>query len=161
LFAIGLVLTTLTFGGKFMLLGVGLDLHSFIFGVMSLMVGFQMIINGVITDLYAIRHKLKMDDKVARALTPKVLKALLAAGAVSFLLGVGLSLASAWAWAREGFGAYLDTRGVISALFFTFFGLQVVFSSLISLVFQREYRRQQVSSGPHPAGKGRLGQGDR
>ncbi len=121
------------------------------------MVGFQLIINGVITDLYAIRHKLKMDDKVARSLTPKVLKTLLAAGAVSFLLGVGLSLASVWAWGREGYGAYLDTRGVISALFFTFFGLQAVFSSLISLVFQREYRRQQVSSGPLPAGKGRLG----
>ncbi len=144
LFVFGLVLSVLTFSGEFRLFGVGLDVHSFIFGVMSLMLGFQLMINGVVTDLYAIRYKLKKDDPVARAFTPRVLKALLAAGAVSFAFGVALSAASVWGWASEGFGAYLDTRKVISALFFTFFGVQAVFSSLISLVFQREYGRQSM-----------------
>ena len=147
LFLMGLALAALTYGGQFNVMGVGLDLHSFIFGVMSLMAGFQLIINGVVIDMYAIRHKLKMDDPVARAFSPKVIKALLATGVLSFLLGAVLSLASVWSWGVEGFGAYLDTRKVISALFFTFFGLQAVFSSLISLVFQREYGRHSVNSG--------------
>jgi glycosyltransferase involved in cell wall biosynthesis len=142
LFTFGLVISALTFSGEFRVLGVALDIHSFIFGVMSLMVGFQMMVNGIVIDLYAIRHKLKKDDSLARAFTPKRIKSVIGAATISFVFGVILSLASVWSWGSEGFGAYFDTRKVISALFFTFFGLQGIFSGLISLVFQREYARQ-------------------
>jgi len=142
LLLLGMVISALTFRKPFEAFGVRLDIHSFIFGVMSFIIGFQLMINGIIVDLYAIRHKFKKEDRLVKALNLRTLKYLLCAGVVSFIIGAGISVDSVISWVKQGFGYYFETRKVITALFFTFFGLQMIFSALAGYIFVREYLKK-------------------
>ena len=132
-----------------------LDLGSFISGisgisgVMSIIFGFQLIINGVVADLSP--HGTGSGLKRTRALATQAVRCRSCLICSRPALECSLCLVMV---GRRFWRISLETRKVISALFFTFFGLQALFSSLISLVFQREYRRRSAKGAEMPGKDG-------
>jgi glycosyltransferase involved in cell wall biosynthesis len=139
---IGLIVFLLTLQGQFTISNnIILDLHAFIFGAMTLLVGFQIIIQGVILDLYAIRHKYKKQDKIANLLLGKFFRWLFLGGIIILIIGLIITIKETFIWVSSGFGPYFDTRKVIISLLFNLFGLQLIFSALLGRVFAREIRK--------------------
>jgi len=136
---IGLVFFLLTASGDFYMAdNIVFGIHTFIFSVMIFLVGFQIIIQGVILNLYAVKHGYKKPDIISKIFKPLFFKWLFILGLVILIAGVTMAVKSAFIWVTSGFQPYFETRQVIIALLFNFLGLQLIFSSLLGLVFVRE-----------------------
>jgi hypothetical protein len=139
---IGLVLFLITLLGPITILkNIQLNTHTFIFGVMAFLVGFQIIIQGAILDLYAVKYRYKKYDKISNMFQRGFFKWLFLVGAIILMAGVVMSIHSAIIWISSGFAYYFETRRVIISLLFNLFGLQLIFSSLLGRVFAREIQK--------------------
>jgi glycosyltransferase involved in cell wall biosynthesis len=129
---IGLIFFFLTSAGDFYLTGnVVLGVHAFIFSVMAFLVGSQIIIQGVIMDLYAVRQKYKKPDIIFTVFHPSFFRGLLALGLIIAAVGLVLAVQEVWTWISGGFQPYFETRRAATILLLNLFGLQLIFSSLI------------------------------
>ncbi|MDI6787834.1 MAG: glycosyltransferase family 2 protein [Planctomycetota bacterium] len=141
---IGLALFLLTLTGPITIFNnIRLDIHTFIFGVMAFLIGFQIIIQGVILDLYAVRHKYKRYDRISGLFKRRLFRWLFMLGVIIFIAGVVMSFYSAVAWVKSGFSYYFETRMVVFSLLLNLFGLQLIFSSLLGRVFTQEIQEEK------------------
>ena len=139
---IGSALFILTASGDFRVSeNIILSIHTFIFSVMIFLVGFQIIIQGVILDLYAVKHRYKKPDIVFTVFRPLFFKCLFILGLIILTAGIIIAVKAAFIWANSGFQPYFETRKAVMALLLNLFGLQLIFSSLIGRVFVREIKK--------------------
>ena len=135
---IGSVFFLLTVSGDFHAAdNIVLGIHTFIFSVMIFLVGFQIVFQGVILDLYAVKHGYKNPDMVCAIFQSFFFKCLFILGFIILIIGLIITVKAVFIWVGSGFQPYFETRKSIIALLLNLFGLQLIFSSLLGRVFIR------------------------
>jgi glycosyltransferase involved in cell wall biosynthesis len=113
--------------------GVTFDAHTLLFASVFVLCGYQSILFAVFTKTFAIREGLMPEDpRMMRFFGVVTLETGLVAGAVAFVVGVGLLIAAIAQWYSVGFGLldYRQTmRWVIPGATLTALGFQTVLSS--------------------------------
>jgi hypothetical protein len=105
LMAAGLALFLLVLPRPFPLFGIVLDVHTLLAAGGFIIIGYQAIVFGVLTKIFAITEGLLPEDpQLNRAFRHVTLETGLAAGALQILLGAGGALAALWHWRSTGFG---------------------------------------------------------
>jgi hypothetical protein len=108
---------------------------------MGIIVGFQIILYGLLVEIYGVKNKFKKEDffiKGARRISYRILFVF---GFLIMAFGIGESIYLTYNWAHGGFGYYFNTRNVFHAIFFVLIGIQILFSSLIGSIFIKDYLR--------------------
>jgi glycosyltransferase involved in cell wall biosynthesis len=112
---------------------VALDIHTLLYAVMAVLVGFQAVIFAVFTKTFAITNKLMPEDsRLARLYRYFTLETGLAVGAVLMLAGAATGFYSLIRWDLQDFGPIDPTRMVrLVAVTMTLFtlGVQISLSS--------------------------------
>ena len=134
---VGLILTGLLLAGLvFAGIRIGeavLDAHSLLFASLFVILGYQSLLFGALTKVFAFGEKLMpMDERSRRLFQVFTLEKGVILGALVFLAGAFLLAASVWQWWAADFGRldYSETmRWVIPGVTFAALGCQTVFGS--------------------------------
>ena len=110
-----------------------LDVHTLLYAVVAVLLGFQAVVFSVFTKVFAISEGLlPPDPRMDRVFRYVTLEAGLAVGVLLILLGLGGSVAAVQQWGAGGFGPLqpsVTLRTVLPAMLAIMLGSQVVFSS--------------------------------
>ncbi len=113
--------------------GIRFDVHTLLFASIAIICGYQAVLFAVMSKTFAIREGLMPEDtRLTRMYRWFNLETGLIAGALSFLLGLGLLGTAIWQWSSRDFGPldYSQTmRIVIPGATLTMIGFQTVLSS--------------------------------
>jgi glycosyltransferase involved in cell wall biosynthesis len=130
----GTVLALWLFPGSRRIAGVELDIHTLLYAVVAVLVGFQAVLFALFAKVFAITAGLLPEDarlkKLFRVFT---LEVGLAAGVLLFIAGLACALYSTLLWNAHGFGPMdpvVLMRVVAAALALILLGVQVTLSSL-------------------------------
>jgi glycosyltransferase involved in cell wall biosynthesis len=128
----GLVLALLVFA-NIRIGGAVFDAHTLLFASLFLIMGYQSLLFGAFTKVFAIGERLMpMDDKARRLFRIFTLERGAVFGVLVFLAGVGLLAGAVYRWWAAGFGPldYSETmRRVIPGVTFAALGFQTVLGS--------------------------------
>lgn len=129
LLAIGLVLMGMLLVGPIRFGSIVFGMHTTMIAAMLALVGFQGVVFGVATKLYALAHKFTMPDVVVEmVLRPGIRKTLAFLGAASVIMGFAVGWQLVAAWAQEGFGSFTRTQEAELVSFLVVFGFQLLLS---------------------------------
>ena len=113
--------------------GITLDVHTFLYAAMAIIIGYQTVIFAVFTKVFAITEGLLPEDpRLATLFRYIKLETGILAGALFLIGGLGLSLYALSFWSATDFGPLDPTRTlrlVIPAITLIALGLQTVLSS--------------------------------
>jgi hypothetical protein len=133
LMALGLLLGSILVGGPLRVGGTTLDVHSLLFSAAFLVIGFQAVLFGVFTRVFAVTHGLlPTRSRLARAASLVTLEVGLIVGALLFLAGVAGSARALGFWSRGHFGDLdprVTLRLVIPSVTAMIVGLQAILAS--------------------------------
>jgi len=133
LMLLGLVFTVRILLGPLIILGTSFDIHTMLYSAIAIILGYQAIIFAVFTKVFAIGEGLlPKDSKLDNLLRYIKLEVGLLTGALSLLLGAGMSIVAFINWRARSFGPLdprLTFRIVIPAVLFLILGTQTIFSS--------------------------------
>ena len=114
--------------------GAELDIHTLLFAVVAVLVGFQTVLFALFAKIFAITTGLLPEDpRLTKLFRVFTLEVGLVIGLVTLAAGLGLSLYSMFLWNAHGFGPMNPVslmRVVASALALILLGVQVTLSSL-------------------------------
>ena len=129
----GAVLFALLIPGPLHLGWGTLDIHSLLAGATFIVIGYQAVVFGVLTKVFAITEGLLPEDRqLARAFRHVTLETGLAAGALLAVLGLAGAFATVWHWRAAGYGtlqAEATMRVFIPSMTLWMIGTQTVFAS--------------------------------
>lgn len=129
----GLLIFALLLPGAYRLGRVELDIHTLLAGAGFIVIGYQAVVFGVLTKIFAITEGLLPEDpQLSRAFRYVTLETGLVAGALQILAGVGGAVAALWHWRSVGFGnleASQTMRVFIPAITACITGSQTVLAS--------------------------------
>jgi glycosyltransferase involved in cell wall biosynthesis len=112
---------------------VFLDIHTLLYAVGAILIGFQAVLFSVFTKIFGITGGLLPEDpRMARAFRIFKLEHGLVGGATLIIIGLGIALYSLLLWNRTGFGPMnpvLLVRLVSMAMVTIILGVEIVFSS--------------------------------
>ncbi len=133
LMLLGLVGCVILLPGRRVFHGIGFDVHTLLYALASVLLGFQLIAFATFTKVFAITEGLLPEDpRLRRVFGWVTLETGLIVGCLLIILGLGGSIFAVSSWARESFGA-LDTertlRIVMPSVFALTMGVQITFSS--------------------------------
>lgn len=124
--------------------GVAFDAHTLLFGSLFMLMGYQSVLFGVFTKIFAISERLVPDDpRLSKLIKVVTLERCLVGSAIVFLAGLALLLAAVFHWRAIQFG-HLDygatMRIVIPGVTFAALGFQTVLSSFFISVLGMKHR---------------------
>jgi glycosyltransferase involved in cell wall biosynthesis len=130
--ALGAVLILLLAGGPRELFGRTWDFHVLLFGALSLILGYNLVLFDIFAKVFAMGVGFAEPRRWLSWLTRvfSLEKGLLAGGAV-FLLGLGLEVKIVYDWASHGYGALMAVRGVVIGMTAMLLGAQTLFASFV------------------------------
>jgi glycosyltransferase involved in cell wall biosynthesis len=133
LVVIGLIGSVLLLPGRRVFHGIGFDVHTLLYALVAVLLGFQLIAFAAFTKVFAITEGLLPEDpRLKRVFRWVTLETGLLVGALLTLLGLAGSIFAVSGWARGSFGA-LDAertlRIVMPSVFALTIGVQITFSS--------------------------------
>ncbi len=143
-FFVGLIVSLLLLRGPLEIAGVGFDIHTLLVAGFACLLGYQLIVFGVFTKIYAIAegfhppHKL-LGDKPQWHLEHGVL-----AGLALGVAGLSMLVMAAWDWQQADLGALdprVTMRQVIPAVVLMMLGAQTVFASFFFGIIGLRRRR--------------------
>ncbi len=106
-------------------------LHSFIFGGVITIIGFQIISTGVYLKVYGVIHGVGNKEGLTRKfLDYHSLEIELFSGILLFIIGLLLGLNVVYKWASTGFGGLFEIESAMVSLVMASIGLQVIFLAL-------------------------------
>lgn len=113
--------------------GITLDVHTFLYAAMAIVIGYQAVIFAVFTKVFAITEGLLPEDPRLKTLFNYIkLETGIVAGALLLVVGIGLSIYALSFWSSTSFGPLDPSRTlrlVIPAVTAIALGLQTVLSS--------------------------------
>ena len=113
--------------------GITLDVHTFLYAAMAIVIGYQTVIFAVFTKVFAITEGLLPEDPKLKAMFRHVkLETGILAAVLLFVAGIGLSVYALSFWSATSFGPLDPSRTlrlVIPAVTLIALGLQTVLSS--------------------------------
>lgn len=131
--------------GAKMVGSVRFDVHTLLYALMAVLLGFQLVAFGVFTKVFAISEGLLPDDprfkKASRYIT---LETGLVTGVLLVMLGLGGSIFAVSGWAKGGFGSLNPEhtlRVVMPSVFALTLGVQVVFNSFFLSILALSRRK--------------------
>jgi glycosyltransferase involved in cell wall biosynthesis len=117
-------------GPRRLSVGVTLDLHTMIFGVMFTLLGAQILSIGAFAKVFSYAERFDRGGiSLKRALKRVTLEMGLLAGGMIFAAGLAGCLWIAWRWAESGFGLLYEIRWVLFWSMWLFLGVQIIFAS--------------------------------
>jgi glycosyltransferase involved in cell wall biosynthesis len=141
LFFIGLLLIGLLLGGPIRVPAgnIGLDIHPMILGNLLVILGFQIIILGVFTKVFAVLHGINKAGRFTKIfLKYNSLEYELLLGVILFSIGLLVDIKIILSWIESGFGELAELRSAILASTLMFLGVQLIFSALFLSVLLLE-----------------------
>lgn len=113
--------------------GITLDVHTFLYAAIAIVIGYQTVIFAIFTKVFAITEGLLPEDPRLKTLFRYIkLETGILAGALLFVAGIGLSIYALDLWSSTSFGPLDPSRTlrlVIPAVTLIALGLQTVLSS--------------------------------
>ncbi|HEU4833349.1 MAG TPA: glycosyltransferase family 2 protein [Pyrinomonadaceae bacterium] len=113
--------------------GITLDVHTFLYAAMAIVIGYQTVIFAIFTKVFAITEGLLPEDPRLKTLFNYIrLETGIVAGALLLVAGIGLSIYALSFWGAHSFGTLDPSRTlrlVIPAVTLIALGLQTVLSS--------------------------------
>jgi len=113
--------------------GITLDVHTFLYAAIAIVIGYQTVIFAIFTKVFAITEGLLPEDPRLKSLFNYIkLETGILAGALLLVAGIGLSVYALSFWSATSFGPLDPSRTlrlVIPAVTLIALGLQTVLSS--------------------------------
>jgi hypothetical protein len=133
---VGALLMLLLAGGPRELFGRTWDFHVLLFGALSLILGYNLVLFDVFAKVFAMGVGFAEPKRWLRSLTHAFsLEKGLIGGAVLLLAGLGLEVKIVYDWASHGYGAMMAVRGIVIGMTAMVLGAQTIFASfLVSLM---------------------------
>ena len=139
LIALGLAGMLWLFHGPRQIYGVHLDIHTFLYAAMLVLIGFQAVSFAVFSKVFAISEGLLPEDaRLNRLFQYITLETGLLVGALLIVLGLGASIYAVRTWEEASFGPLQPAqtlRTVIPAVLMLVLGCQIILSSFLLSVF--------------------------
>jgi glycosyltransferase involved in cell wall biosynthesis len=133
LMLVGAVLSGWLMLGPRVVEGVTLDVHTFLYAALAIVIGYQTVTFAVFTKIFAITEGLLPEDPRLNALFRHIkLETGIVAGGLLFVAGLGLSIYAFSSWSATSFGPLdpsVTLRLVIPAATLIMIGLQTILSS--------------------------------
>lgn len=133
LLAAGCAVTLWLLGGSREVAGVVFDIHTLLVAGLASLLGYQLVIFGLFTQVFAVTEGFRpMPRTLGRLFRWVSLEAGILCGALMSLLGLGVLVAAVLGWRESAFGALdarVTMRQVIPASVLLTVGMQTVFSS--------------------------------
>ena len=136
LLAVGAVLVMALAGGPREILGHRWDYHVLLFGALSLILGYNLVLFDILAKTFSMGAGLARPNRWLQAvLRVFSLERGLVIGSIFFLAGLGLEIKIVLDWARGGYGTLMAVRGIVIGMTAMVLGAQTVFGSfLVSLL---------------------------
>jgi glycosyltransferase involved in cell wall biosynthesis len=145
LMGLGMVISTLLVLGPITLAGRTFDIHTLLYSAMAIVLGYQAILFAVFTKIFAISEGLMPEDqRLQRVFRYIRLETGLAIGGILFLLGIGLTSYTYWAWSMRAFGDLQPSRTfriAIPAVLALILGVQTILYSFFLSVLGLRRRK--------------------
>lgn len=126
---LGLIVTAVTSTGPINVFGRQWDIHVMIAGAMMTIIGSQLLQLGFCARAYGVYHMGERDRLFEKLSGRMRLEHGLMAGALVFLLGLGLGVFIVVKWVDRGFGELGEERLAILSLTLIVLGVQIIFTS--------------------------------
>jgi len=130
---LGLIVCGFLLPGPRVIHGIGLDVHTLLYGFVSILLGFQLVAFATFTKVFAITEGLlPPDPRLNRVFQWVSLETGLLCGGALIVLGIGGSVSAVSHWAGSSFGALNPERMlriVMPSVFSLTLGVQIVCSS--------------------------------
>ncbi len=133
---LGVLLTVSLAQGPRKIFGHVWDFHVLLFGALSLILGYNLVLFDVLAKTFSMGAGLARPNQWLQAMTQffTLEKGLLIGGCL-FLLGLGLEIKIVMDWVRTGYGPLMAVRGIVIGMVAMVLGAQTVFASfLVSLL---------------------------
>lgn len=141
---LGLVLMVFLLLGPIKVGPITFSIHTTMAATILALAGFQIIVFGTATKLYALAHKFTHPDFLTNLiLQPRFRKALALLGLAAIFTGSGVGMWLFLEWACGGFGEFTRTQLAEIVSFLFIFGLQVLFALGFLSIFIMELKSQQ------------------
>ncbi|MFQ5405852.1 MAG: glycosyltransferase family 2 protein [Candidatus Micrarchaeia archaeon] len=138
---LGLILLSTLVSGPVNVFGFFLDIHPLFIGSMLSILGFQVLIMGLFTKVYAVNSKLEKPSKTIFLLYKYfTLERATVVGLGIIAVGILFGLTILYDWYLRGFGNLFEIRRGIIALTFLVLGTQFVFSAFFLSILGIEKR---------------------
>jgi hypothetical protein len=136
LMIVGAVLVAALAGGPREIFGRTWDYHALLFGALSLILGYNLVLFDVFAKTFSMGADFARPGQWLRRLTRVFsLERGLVLGGVLFLAGLGLEVKIVADWLRSGAGPLMAVRGIVVGMTALVMGAQTVFASfLVSLM---------------------------
>jgi glycosyltransferase involved in cell wall biosynthesis len=139
LLLVGSVVSAILVAGAVHVAGIGFDTSTLLVSAMTVILGYQVIVFGIISKVFAISEGLRPPDPLLDRMYRKVnLEVGIAAGVVLVVAGFASLLGALLYWRSHGFGPLdysVSQRIIIPGVTAIVLGLQTVFSSFLLSVF--------------------------
>jgi len=132
LFVVGLIGMLVLLPGPAVVSGHFIDFHFMFVASLLTIVGFQIMLTGFYAKAYAFTHRFAPDDRmIQRFYRSFSLEEWLIAGAIIFLLGLGIDVFILAKWVQHNYKDLFEVRPALLALTLMVIGIQLVFSSFL------------------------------
>jgi glycosyltransferase involved in cell wall biosynthesis len=148
LIVLGLIGMLWLFPGMRQLYGINLDIHTFLYAAIAVLIGFQSVSFAVFSKIFAISEGLlPQDERLTKSLRFFPLEVGLILGTALIVMGLGVSIYAIYSWEKTSFGP-LDPaktlRAVIPAVLMLLLGCQIILSSFLLSVFGLKRKGSQL-----------------
>lgn len=151
LLALGLVLMGMLLFGPVRLGSIAFGMHTTMIAAMLALVGFQAVVFGVATKLYALAHKFTRPDIVTELILQiAVRRTLILLGIASIIVGLLWGIQLMRDWASGGFGDFTRTQEAELVSFLVVFGFQVLLSVGFIWIFAEDVLRKEKQPQRRP-----------
>ena len=131
----------------------GFTTNTYVFSAMAFLAGFQLIVFGMIVNLYAVETGIGVPSRSLNAIAtriPSVAGAMVSQ--IMILVGIVWSVLLVLQWVQGGFGAFHKTEALVSAMTLVVWGGQVICTMFIFSLFSGSSEQSNQDGSEHDQG---------
>ncbi|MCL4393120.1 glycosyltransferase family 2 protein [Patescibacteria group bacterium] len=136
LFLIGALIFILLSPGSFTIFGRTLHYHVLYIASMLTIIGYNILIFGILTKQYSLNEKLAVSDRLTLFVKSLTMNKILVYGIVLFILSILLFIYSFIIWAQNNYGPLLNSGHIILGITLFILSIDTVFAGFFSKVIE-------------------------